>query len=303
MKSVPRYLFKPRYWPTWLGVVLLWVLAWLPWRWRYWLGRQAGILFYRRNRKRREVVLVNLRLCFPDMEDAQRQQLAQAHLQEYVCALLDYSVLFFRSRAWLYQRTRIHGREYIDQAIAEGKKLILLLGHSVWLEFAPLAIGQYYHSYGSYKPFKNPVVDWLISKSRLTDVEFVVAREEGMMKLVKALKPGRLMFLLPDEDHGAQYSVFAPFFGIPKATLISPSRLSRMGKALALPIMAFRNPDDGYYDIVVGEALVNYPRTEDVESATIFNQALEGLILQYPAQYMWLLKLFRSRPEGGGSVY
>lgn len=301
--AVPRHLFAPRYWPTWLGVALLWVLAWFPWRWRRWLGRQAGTQFYRRNRKRREVVLTNLRLCFPELEEVQRQRLGLAHLQEYVSAMLDYSVLFFRSRAWLYQRVRIHGREHIDQAIVEGKNIILLLGHSVWLEFAPLAIGQHYRSYGSYKPFKNPVADWLIANSRLQDVEFVVAREEGMMKLVRALEPGRLMFLLPDEDHGAQHSVFAPFCGMPKATLISPARLSRMGKALALPVMAFRNPDDGYYEISIGEALADYPCKDDAESASCLNRSLEQLICQYPGQYMWLLKLFRTRPEGEANVY
>jgi lauroyl/myristoyl acyltransferase len=301
--AVPRYLFAPRYWLTWLGVALLWGMAWLPWRWRRWLGYRAGSVFFRHNRKRRDIVLTNLRLCFPEMDEAGRQQLALAHLQEYVSAMLDYSVLFFRSREWLYQRIRIHGREHIDRAIAEGRNVILLLGHSVWLEFAPLAIGQHYRSYGSYKPFRNPLADWLIARSRLKDVEFVVAREEGMMKLVRGLEPGRLMFLLPDEDHGIQHSVFAPFFGVAKATLGSPARLSRMGKAVALPIMAFRNPDDGFYEITVGEALVDYPRKDEVENATKLNQSLEKLVCQHPAQYMWLLKLFRTRPAGEAGFY
>ncbi len=303
MIPLPRHLLVPRYWPTWLGVALLWIMAWLPWRWRRWLGYRTGSLFFRRNRKRREVVLTNLHQCFPELDETSRQQLAEAHLQEYVSAMLDYSVLFFRSRAWLYRRVRIHGHEYIDQAIAQKKNIILLLGHSVWLEFAPLAIGQYYRSYGSYKPFKNPVADWLIASSRLKDVEFVVAREEGMIRLVKALEPGRLMFLLPDEDHGIQHSVFAPFFGVPKATLASPARLSRMGKAVALPIMAFRNPEDGFYEIVVGEALPHYPGKDELENAACLNQSLENLIRQQPAQYMWLLKLFRTRPVGEKAFY
>lgn len=301
--SFSRRLWAPHYWPTWLGVAWLWVMAWLPWRWRRWLGYRAGSLLFRRNHKRRDVVLANLRLCFPELAETDRQQLAEAHLQEYVSAMLDYSVLFFRSRAWLYRRVRIHGREHIDEAIAEEKNIILLLGHSVWLEFAPLAIGQYYRSYGSYKPFKNPIADELIASSRLKDVEFVVAREEGLLKLVKALEPGRLMFLLPDEDHGIQHSVLAPFFGVPKATLVSPARLSRMGKAVALPIMAFRNPDDGCYEVVVGRALAHYPGKDDVENAVSLNQALEELILRHPGQYMWLLKLFRTRPEGMSAVY
>lgn len=137
----------------------------------------------------------------------------------------------------------------------------------------------------------------------MKDAEYLVAREEGMMKLVKALEPGRLMFFLPDEDHGAKHSVFAPFFTVPKATLTTPARLTKLGKAVALPVMAFRNPQTGHYEVVVGEALQNFPSKDEADNAACMNAALENLIRQHPTQYMWLLKLFRTRPIGEPPVY
>ncbi|MBU0656277.1 MAG: lipid A biosynthesis acyltransferase [Gammaproteobacteria bacterium] len=303
MNPFPLRLLAPKHWPTWAGVGLFFILAWLPWRVRRWLGRQIGKLLYKRNHKRRNVVLTNLRLCFPEIDASRREQLTRQHLQEYACALLDYSLLFFRSRQWLYKRTRIQGHEHIDQAIANGQNVILLLGHSVWLEFAPVAIGQHYRAYGSYKPFSNPVANWLIARSRLKDVEFVVAREEGMMKLVRALEPGRLMFFLPDEDHGIKHSVFAPFFDVPKATLTTPARLTRLGKAVALPVMAFFNTEQGTYDIAVGEALPGFSSKDEQQHARYLNTALEALIRRDIRQYMWLLKLFRTRPPGDAKLY
>lgn len=303
MNPFPLNLLVPKHWPSWAGVGLLFILAWLPWQARRWLGLRIGKLLYKRNHKRRTITLTNLHLCFPELDEAARHQLALQHLQEYVCALLDYSLLFFRSRQWLYQRTRIQGREHLDQAIAEGKNVILMLGHSVWLEFAPVAIGQHYRAYGSYKPFSNPVANWLIARSRLKDVEFVVAREEGMMKLVRALEPGHLMFFLPDEDHGIKHSVFAPFFGIPKATLTTPARLTKLGKATALPVMAFFNAATGTYDIVIGEALPAFSGKDEQEHASILNTGLETLVKHNIYQYMWLLKFFRTRPEGEDTVY
>ncbi|WML91800.1 lysophospholipid acyltransferase family protein [Thiothrix lacustris] len=299
----PRHLLAPKHWLTWAGIGLFGLLAWLPWQARRGLGKWLGNWIYRRNRKRHTVVLSNLRLCFPTLSDTQHEQMAQAHLQEYASALLDYSVLFFRSRRWLYQRTQIIGREHIDQAIAAGQNVILMLGHSVWLEFAPAAIGEHYRAYGSYKPFHNPVADWLIARSRLQDVEFVVAREEGMMKLVRALEPGRLMFFLPDEDHGSKHSVFAPFFGVPKATLTTPARLAKLGKAVALPVMAFFNPQRGGYEIVIGAALTDYPGKDEEQNATLLNTGLQILIEQHPEQYMWVLKFFRTRPTNETDVY
>lgn len=303
MTTFPRQLLAPQHWLTWAGVGVFAGIAWLPWQARRWLGRHLGNWIYRHNRKRRAVVLSNLRLCFPALTDFQREQMAQSHLQEYASAMLDYSLLFFRARSHVYQRTRISGREHVDQAIAAGQNVILMLGHSVWLEFAPVAIGQYYRAYGSYKPFRNPVINWLIARSRLQDVEFVVAREEGMMKLVKALEPGRLMFFLPDEDHGSKHSVFAPFFGTPKATLTTPARLTKLGKAVALPIMAFFNPAQGAYEIVIGSPLPDFPGKDEAQNAQILNTGLQTLTAQHPEQYMWVLKLFRTRPADEPSVY
>lgn len=303
MTRVTQSLLAPRYWPTWLGVGLLTIPAWLPWRFRHWLGTQLGKLIYRHNHKRRQIVLTNLRLCFPHWPEEQIAHTARTSINAYACALLDYSLLFFRSRHWLHKRLRIQGSEHIDQAIRNGQNVILLLGHSVWLEFAPVAIGRHYRAYGSYKPFRNPVVNWLIARSRLKDVEFVVAREDGMMKLVRALEPGRLMFFLPDEDHGPEHSVFASFFGVPKATLTTPARLSKLGKAAALPVMAFFNHENGGYEIIIQPPLENYPAKDAAQNAQALNQALTTLINRYPEQYMWILKLFRTRPQDLPPVY
>ena len=184
-------------------------------------------------------------------------------------------MLFFRSRSWLHKQTIINGREHIDDAIANDQNVVLLLGHSVWLEFAPLAIGQHYTAYGSYKPFKNPVLNWMIARSRLKDVSEVIAREEGMIKLIRSIKPGKLLFFLPDEDHGAKHSVFAPFFNTPKATLSTPARIAKMSKAQCLPVMAFFNHKEGKYQIEIGEALNSFGKLDSIENASLMNQGFE----------------------------
>lgn len=296
-------LLKPRHWLTWLGVGLLLILAWLPWKARSWLAMYIGQALYQHHHKRRRVVLNNLRLCFPHLTESERAQWALGHFREYAYALLNYSVMFFRPRRWLQQQIQIQGREQLDAAIAAGQNIVLMLGHSVWLEIAPIALGEHYRIYGSYKPFRNAVIDWLIARSRLKDVEFVVARQEGMMKLVRSLEPGRIMIFLPDEDHGLKASVFAPFFGLPKATLTTPARLCKLGKAVAFPVMAFREPNSERYSVEIGPALTDFPHKEEAVSAASLNAGLAELIKQHPHQYLWMLKFFRTRPLGETSVY
>lgn len=309
MKSSPSIadfrpeLLHPRLWTSWLALPPLFVLAWTPQRFRHGLGNRIGKLIAQRNTKRRNIVLTNLQLCFPELETAQRIQLAQQTFENYACALLDYSVLFFRSRRWLHQQTVINGHEHIDNALSDRKNIVLLLGHSVWLEFAPLAIGQHYPTYGSYKPFRNPVLNWMIARSRLKDVSEVIAREEGMIKLIRSLKPGKLLFFLPDEDHGPKHSVFAPFFSVPKATLTTPARIAKMSKAQCLPVMTFFNRETGKYQIEIGEALPEFGQQTDVDDATAMNQGFERLISEHKNQYMWQLKLFRTTRPGDTQPY
>ncbi len=301
--SLPVELLHPRHWPSWVGAGLLWVLAYLPAGARRGLGKQLGHLMYQRNHKRRRIIRINLGLCFPELSESEREEWSKDYLAEYAAALLDYSLLFFRSRAWLLKQIQLEGLEKLETALHAGQNVMLLLGHSVWLEFAPVAIGQRYPAYGSYKPFKNPVFDWLISRSRLQDVEFVVAREAGMLKLVKALQPGRLLFFLPDQDHGEKHSVFAPFFKVQKATLTTPARIARLGKAQCFPVMAFFDHEQGVHRVVISDALPEFGTLDAGQDAASMNQGFSALIAQHPKQYMWSLKLFRTRPDGGAPVY
>ncbi|HPY39031.1 MAG TPA: lysophospholipid acyltransferase family protein [Thiolinea sp.] len=301
--QLPKSLLHPRYWPSWWAVGGLSLLAFLPWQTRRWLGKQLGSAIYKHNKKRRQVILINLQLAFPELSNEAREQFTQQNLQEYAAALLDYSVLFFRSRTALYKRIQLSGQEHLEKAIAQNQNVMLLLGHSVWLEFAPVAIGEHLKAYGSYKPFKNPVFNWLIMRSRLRDVQFVVSREEGMIKLVRSLEPSNLLFFLPDQDHGEKNSVFVPFFATEKSTLTTPARIAKLGRACAFPIMAFFDAETGIYQVKVEPALEDFGALDSQEDAANMNASFEKLINQYPTQYMWLLKIFKTRPTKGENPY
>ena len=128
-----------------------------------------------------------------------------------------------------------------------------------------------------------------------------------MRKLVKSLIPGRIMFFLPDEDLGEKNAVFAPFFGIQKATLTTPARLARLGNASCLPGFVWYDANSRKYRLQIapplGTAEQVYPTKDPVENARVLNVALESLIRQHPEQYMWMLRLFRTRPEGEQAIY
>ena len=279
------------------------VLSYMPQTVRHFLGRAIGNLIYSKNKKRRDIVLINIKIAFPDLAEEAQQQRAKHHLQWYGCALVDYSLLLFASKKRLATLVEIEGAEHIDKAIENQQSIMILLAHSVMLEFAPIALGIKYNCYGSYKRAKNPVMDWIIAKGRCRYVKFVVSREQGLRRLIRELIPNQLLIFLPDEDLGKHNAVFASFFGKQKATLTTPARIAKLGKAVALPCFAYYDPSLKKYKIIIAPAIDNYPSKDTAKNALMLNQQLEKLILQQPEQYMWLMKWYRSRPEGEDSVY
>jgi len=296
-------LLHPRYWLVWLGLLLAIFVAQLPNSARHAIGRWVGNRVYKNNENRYNIVNVNVKIAFPDLDEQQYEKLTREHLQWYGCALVDYSLLFFGSKRRLSSMLEIEGKEYIDEAINNDQSIIILLAHSVMLEFAPVALGLQYECFGSYKTSKNAVLDWMIARSRCRHVSFVVSREEGMRKLIKSLIPKRLMIFLPDEDLGVENSVFAPFFKMPKATLTTTARLTKMGRAVALPTFVWYDIATQKYKIQISPPILDYPTGNAEQDATLLNQSLEKLIKEHPTQYMWTMKWFKTRPENEPTLY
>ena len=296
-------LLHPRYWLTWMGLLLFFFISLYPTSVRHFFGKKLGSLIYKKNTKRQHIINTNLALSFPELNTSQRKKLAKEHLQWYGRALFDYSFFFFASKKRLYNNMVIEGKEHIDDALRTGHNIMILLGHSVMLEFVPTMLGQYYKTYGSYKPLSNPVIDWMISRNRCKHVKFVVAREEGMMRLVRELKNEQLLIFLPDEDHGTEHSSFANFFNVPKATLNTPARIARLTKAKSFPAMAFYDQSLGKYKIIINKALNNYPTKDNEHNASVMNAGFEALIRQYPEQYMWLMKLYKTQADSDKKRY
>jgi lipid A biosynthesis lauroyl/palmitoleoyl acyltransferase len=300
-------LLNPRYWLTWITLCLSFLVSLLPNKARHAIGTILGKLIYKNNTKRRNIVKTNLRLSFPELDDSQLDNLTLKNLQWYAIGLLDYSLFFFAGKRRLGNMLAIDGKEHIDKALNNKQNIIIFLAHSTMLEFAPAALSLHYACYGSYKSSKNPVFDWIIARSRCRHVKFAVSRQEGMRKLVKSLIPGQLLIFLPDEDLGEKNAVFAPFFGTQKATLTTPARLAKLGKATCLPAFAWYDPDTHKYRLQIAAPLntadIEYPGSDAVTNAKRLNAELEKLIRQHPEQYMWILRLFRTRPKNEKQIY
>lgn len=293
---------RPRYWPAWIGLAVLWVLAVLPARWRMVLGGGLGRLYFRFSRKRRRIALINIGLCFPQWSEAQRLELAREHFQAAMRAVLDFPWWWWASEAQLARRVEVRGAEYYRKAVADGHNVILLAFHNVALE-AGIMINYYFPHIGVIKPIRNPVLDWFLTRGRTRFGGRIFDRAAGIRPVIRAIRAGAGFYYLPDEDLGLRDSVFAPFFGVPAASLTTLGRLARVCDAVVLPCFARMVRGGLGYEIDLHPPLANFPGPDPYEDTCRMNAAIEEGIRTAPEQYWWTSKRFRCRPDGAVSPY
>ncbi|WP_420465216.1 LpxL/LpxP family Kdo(2)-lipid IV(A) lauroyl/palmitoleoyl acyltransferase [Panacagrimonas sp.] len=304
--SAPSFswrLLLPRWWPTWLAVGLIRVITWLPITWQLsfgeWLGRSLG----RVAGKRREVVRTNLRLCFPELPDAERERLVDQHFAALGRGLFETALAWFASDARLLPRFEIEGQEHLEAARASGAGLLLLTGHFSTLEIGARIVcsqaGLPFHA--MYRPYDNRVMDYLMYGWRARRSGLPALPRDDLRRLVKALREGHAIWYAPDQTLGVPQSVFAPFFGVPTWSVSATSRLANMGRARVLPYMPRRTAHGWCVRFL--PMIEDFPGTDELVDTTRVNQTLEqGIRLAMP-EYFWIHRRFKRRPPGAASVY
>lgn len=294
---------SPGYWVTWLGIGLLGLLALLPGGIRRGLGRLFGAVAYSYHHKRRAIVATNLEWCFPELDDAEREVLARDYFRLMAQSFLDYGVLWWGSNRRLEKMLKLEGAEHMQAASAAGRPVILLTSHNIGLDFGAAALTRHFPSVGLVKTARNHLFDWFMAHGRTRFLGILYRREEGMRPVLRAMKQGHAFYYLPDEDLGPENSIFVPFFGIQTATIDALPRLAKMSGASVLPFVTVYSPERGEYVARILPALGNFPSGDSVADTARMNHTLEAMIREAPAQYMWSMRLFQTRPDGSPPPY
>ena len=291
-----------------LALGLLWLLQWLPLPILARLGSGLGHLLYRVAGSRRRIALRNLELCFPQMPLAERQAIVREHFGWLLRSLFE-RAMFWYGPAWRLRRL-IQVEGDIDLAEREfkatGRSTMWLCPHFVGLDVAGAAILLCQPRPGAsiYQTQSNAVIDAAMKRGRLRfgDAE-IFPRQDSVKPLLRAIKAGRGFFNLPDMDFGMQDAAFVPFFSVPAATLLAPSRMARMLNMLVQPVIAELLPGGRGYKVHFLPALDNFPTADAVADTARLNAFIEDQIRLRLPQYLWVHKRFKTRPPGEPGVY
>lgn len=282
-------------------VLIMRLLAPWPLAWLRGLGWGLGHVLFVLARSRRHIVLVNLRLCFPQRSDRQRWHMARRHFVRVAQSLLDRSWLWHGSEAQLRRRLQVQGEL---APLAEPSPVVILAPHFVGLDAGGIALSVLGRipMASIYVRQRNAALDeWVRQgRSRSGDTRLYF-RHQGVKQILAGLRQGDKLYLLPDMDFGREESLFVPFYGVQAATVPSLSRFARLGRAQVLTV-ATRMTGRGY-SVELGPVWTDFPSSDLQADTARMNQALEALIDTMPEQYYWVHKRFKTRPEGEPAVY
>ncbi len=300
--NVPLRYFSPGYWPTWFGLGFLRILSILPNILRGVLGRGLGRLLLKNNRKRAEIVKLNLEWAFPELNQQQREKLEQEYYAYSGQMLIDYGFCWWSSPSRFERNVEIEGLERIKTLLEQGERVILATGHPLALDIGGVGISQQLPLVTYANRMRNPLIQWMMEHGRRRFGMELLQRESGMRPLIKSIKSGHLLYYVIDEDM-EEHSVFAPYFGVAKSTLTVPAREAKMTGAKVAPCYTFFDSKQGKYVVRIGEVIDGFPCGDDVADATAVNAVLERDIRDNPSQYMWSQRLFKTRPNGAPPPY
>lgn len=298
-----RALLHPRYWPTWLGVGLLWLVVQLPYPLIWRLGRAIGHVAMRLMKRRARITDRNLALCFPEMDEHARAALVVKNFESVGMGVLETGM------AWFWSNRRIERWFTVDstdavKALLTQKRGILLIGvHFLTLELGARIFGIHTPGIGVYRPNDNLLLDWLQTWGRLRSNKTMLDRKD-LKGMIKALKKGEIMWYAPDHDYGPRSSVFVPFFAVSQAATTSGTwMLAKTSGAAIVPFVPRRKANGSGYELIILEPEYNPPLDDAETTAAWMNHIVERCVMLAPDQYMWLHRRFKTRPEGVPSRY
>jgi KDO2-lipid IV(A) lauroyltransferase len=301
-------LLAPRYWPTWLGAGLLRLLAvTLPVDALIALGRRLGRLSMRFAGRRREITEINVKLCFPELSETERQGLVRRHFESLGIAVFEFCLGWWARDASLQDLVRVEGLDNLRAAFERGNGVILLSAHFTTLEIGGRFLAMHTHGLpmnAMYRRSDNPVVERVLRDRRRRQFGEPIGRDD-VRAMLRALRSNEAVWYAFDQNYkgNRKNRVFAPFFGIAAATNTATSRLAQATGAAVVPFFTRRLTDGSGYVQRVDPALADFPSGDPTADATRLNALIEGWVREAPEQYLWSHRRFKTRPKGETRFY
>lgn len=296
---------SPVYWSTWFLLGMIAGISMFPPSFRdpvlAKIGRWAGRL----SKKARRRATINLSLCFPEKSDTEREIIVDKMFATALQSIVMMAELAIRGPEKFQKRVFWKGLEILEEIRHNNRNVIFLVPHGWSVDIpAMLLAAQGEKMAAMFHQQRNPVIDYVWNSVRRKFGGRLHAREDGIKPFIQSVRQGYWGYYLPDQDHGPEYSEFADFFATYKATLPIIGRLMNISQAMIIPLFSVYDEKKHLLTIEIRPPMDACIASADNKMiARQMNKTVEILVGPHPEQYVWVLKLLKTRKSNEADPY
>tara|TARA_R110002095_G_scaffold120007_4_gene104441 strand:+ start:2173 stop:3087 length:915 start_codon:yes stop_codon:yes gene_type:complete len=299
-KFKPAYL-HPKYWLSWLMVGFTWLLAQIPRPWQSGISDWVARRLVNSRNSRIRTIRRNIDLCFIEKSEAEREKLVVANLSSSMLMLFDLVNMVWQLATTHTEQVNVIGEDYLAQALSKNKPLLLVSGHFTPLFQACMKLALLRSYNAIYRRLDNPILESQLYQRGIQKYPITVIHRKDIRDMLAALAGGGTTLIVPDQDFGVKRGGFISFFGIPTATISTIPQYASQTDANVLLFSCYREGDACV--LKFEPVFDNYPSGDDMADTRLWSDWLEVKIREHPADYLWMHKRFKTRPEGEPSLY
>ena len=261
------------------------------------LGSTAGFIAYYVVPLRRSVALTNLRTAFPEKSERERKRICRNAYRNFGMTFLEYLCLSTLSAEKIKKMVSFDPPDALHNALAKDKGVIVVTGHFSSFELLGVAIANSGIPFDVVvKAMKNPKIEGILDRFRSRTNLGVIKVKDGFARIVQSVAQKRVVGLVADQDAGIN-GVFVRFLGVESSTPAGAAVLAMRTQAPMVAPFIIRKEPAKYCAKVESVSYENLPENRDDRIREIthrYSSILEMYIRQYPEQYFWMHKRWKT---------
>jgi len=277
------------------------------------VGAGVGVLARLLLGRMRSVAETNLRMAYPLSTAGERQELVGRLYRNLGWQLAEFCQMSRYTPANTAGFARCEGLEHYLAAQARGKGVLIVTGHlGAW------ELSSFYHSLLGHpmsmviRRLDNEKVDRFVNAIRCQHGNRVLHKDDFARGLLSAMRANETVGILMDTNMTPPQGVFVPFFGVEACTASGLARVALKTDATVLPGFMVWEQAERKYVLRFGPAIplirtgqneTDHDEADILANTAQFTQAIEMAVRQYPDQWLWVHRRWKTRPEGAPPLY
>jgi len=256
----------------------------------------------------RSVGLRNLELALPEKSTAERERILREEYRNLGWLLAEFCLMPRYTPEGASRFIRYEGLDNYLRARERGNGVLVLTGHlGAW------ELSSFYHSLMGYpmgmviRRLDNPLVDRFVNHVRCLHGNRVIHKDDFARGLIASMRAGETVGILMDTNMTPPQGFFVPFFGVQACTASGMARVAAKTGAAVVPGFLLWEESAQKYVLHFGDPLP-VVTTGDAEQDALANTAaftakIEEYVRQYPEQWLWMHRRWKTRPAGEEGIY